>query len=42
MNDELFGKLTFDSDVNWWEGKVTLPSNLSLDLYIHLNCAKLL
>lgn len=34
-SDPQLGDLTFDSDIGWWEGRVTLPSGSSFVLYVH-------
>ncbi|MGA3268967.1 MAG: DUF2262 domain-containing protein [Verrucomicrobiota bacterium] len=33
--DEQLGELTYDANIGWWEGRVTLASGASFALYVH-------
>jgi hypothetical protein len=33
--DEQLGELTYDPDIGWWEGRVTLTAGSSFVLYVH-------
>lgn len=35
QSDPQLGKLTFDTEIGWWEGRATLPSGTSFALYVH-------